>query len=1020
VPATYEAPHRINRFTADIHFDRPKDALACQEMLPGFIHNCLAPVMDKVLSEVSGKFLPGDDQIIIQKLIVDLGRINPDNFEQEMASKLGACLGEELSREISTRKRLSQPNALPFSFEFLAGKLMEIIKGGSRQKIDPFWIPLLASHGQKTRELLLKQGKNAMVRRQIAWLFPTERLKELILLFEPFNHGFMEYFLDKPELLLTRETLQAATPDTFKKQVAEFILAYLFVEKGSRFNKKVFLASVLKQMSGHYNIPYTTLLLSLVHLFETPKEQSPLKREILAFLLDLARESEGRGVQENRIDSREKEQVFTSLLSDAAGLEKDQLALLERLILTDPDSIAAFLEQNRRYPGLALKLARLLDTPMLGRILKIRNPGRYPVMEKYLTILSRDYYFSLFAGSQKLARQLVWEAALGADSRFREKEFLTHLLDRVVQNSTVAGPKERFFNRLIIRLVLDLQKTREHYTLLKAVLELKGMGSGLDLLREKDVENLDNAGSFFRFFLATPGNRKQIAAVFPKTRIRTLITLIQPVNCEFIITTMAELSLFFQQTGPDQGGTAFTGLLNELVLDFIVQDRANLFNQKNFVANILREMARSRNMDHEKQVGLFRGFMEKGRAKNPVNRQLTRVIQTLENELVFDRKARSAPLEQRVKAFLTEAHPEQAGVGNPLFREKINTFLNQNPLLLHKFIEKHLHRPDFIRFMTAALPPVLLDRILFLLRPRDFIRIKQYTKILEKSIYSALGISGSRKTDIALYQSIFTAVQGKDRYHYLDEACFIPSFLESVAKKLAGYNIQQFYTRLKEALSHSPVQPWEKAEHRRILAVISCPRQATPKPPSPPEPEQPPLPTPGPRDGETAKETLYPGNCGLVIAAPYLPQLFNSLGLMEKSKFKDRASALRAVHLLQYMTDPAEELPVHQLTLNRILCNLKPRTGSEPPFQIKPREKEIIEGLITGMIQNWKIIGNTSIQGFRQSFLCRTGVLTLDQNDCWRLKVDPKAFDMLLDSIPWSFSIIKHPWMDRVLHVTWR
>ena len=30
------------------------------------------------------------------------------------------------------------------------------------------------------------------------------------------------------------------------------------------------------------------------------------------------------------------------------------------------------------------------------------------------------------------------------------------------------------------------------------------------------------------------------------------------------------------------------------------------------------------------------------------------------------------------------------------------------------------------------------------------------------------------------------------------------------------------------------------------------------------------------------------------------------------------------------------------------------------------------------------------------------------------------AFDMLLDRIPWSFSTIRHAWMDRVVHVEWR
>ena len=42
------------------------------------------------------------------------------------------------------------------------------------------------------------------------------------------------------------------------------------------------------------------------------------------------------------------------------------------------------------------------------------------------------------------------------------------------------------------------------------------------------------------------------------------------------------------------------------------------------------------------------------------------------------------------------------------------------------------------------------------------------------------------------------------------------------------------------------------------------------------------------------------------------------------------------------------------------------------------------------------------------------------KGDAWHLLVEPRAFDMLLDQLPWSFSMIKHPWMDRVVYVDWR
>ncbi len=88
-------------------------------------------------------------------------------------------------------------------------------------------------------------------------------------------------------------------------------------------------------------------------------------------------------------------------------------------------------------------------------------------------------------------------------------------------------------------------------------------------------------------------------------------------------------------------------------------------------------------------------------------------------------------------------------------------------------------------------------------------------------------------------------------------------------------------------------------------------------------------------------------------------------------------------------------------------------------IDITAKEREAVEGLIRGMIENWKSIGQTSVAGIRESFFQRRGSLTF-KDDAWHLKVEQRAFDMLLDSIPWGFATIKHPWMERVVHVKWR
>jgi hypothetical protein len=164
---------------------------------------------------------------------------------------------------------------------------------------------------------------------------------------------------------------------------------------------------------------------------------------------------------------------------------------------------------------------------------------------------------------------------------------------------------------------------------------------------------------------------------------------------------------------------------------------------------------------------------------------------------------------------------------------------------------------------------------------------------------------------------------------------------------------------------------------------------------------------------------IHVDNAGLVIAAPYLPRLFAMVNLLEGPTFKDDAAARRAVHLLQFMVDVRTDAPEHGLVLNKILCGVPLALPIERRIDATEHERHAIEGLIRGMIQNWQKIGQTSVTGFRESFLQRGGTLRLERDE-WHLQVEPRAFDMLLDYIPWSFSVIKHAWMPQVVHVEWR
>ena len=187
-------------------------------------------------------------------------------------------------------------------------------------------------------------------------------------------------------------------------------------------------------------------------------------------------------------------------------------------------------------------------------------------------------------------------------------------------------------------------------------------------------------------------------------------------------------------------------------------------------------------------------------------------------------------------------------------------------------------------------------------------------------------------------------------------------------------------------------------------------------PPGTPRPDGP-LPGDGP--GAEQGERIAIDNAGIVLAAPYIPRLFAMFGLVRDGVFVDAAAAERAVHLLQYLAAKETDAPEYRLVFNKLLCGLALDAVVPAAIEITQDERDTIEGLLQSMVANWAALGRTSTDGLRQTFLMRAGELELGADD-WQLKVASGPFDMLMDRLPWGFSIVKFAWMPLPVHVTWR
>ncbi|MDO6432089.1 contractile injection system tape measure protein [Flavitalea sp. BT771] len=169
---------------------------------------------------------------------------------------------------------------------------------------------------------------------------------------------------------------------------------------------------------------------------------------------------------------------------------------------------------------------------------------------------------------------------------------------------------------------------------------------------------------------------------------------------------------------------------------------------------------------------------------------------------------------------------------------------------------------------------------------------------------------------------------------------------------------------------------------------------------------------------EIAPGPIYIHNAGLVLLHPLLPHFFARIGLTEKNQFIDQAARHRAVHLLQFLVDDGQEHPEQGLVLNKILCDIPLEETISLQITLTEMEKEVAGQLMEVLRQQWEKMKNSSAEALRLSFLQRDGALTPVQ-DGWRLQVEQKGIDVLLQYLPWSWKLIRLPWMNKILNTEW-
>ncbi len=171
-------------------------------------------------------------------------------------------------------------------------------------------------------------------------------------------------------------------------------------------------------------------------------------------------------------------------------------------------------------------------------------------------------------------------------------------------------------------------------------------------------------------------------------------------------------------------------------------------------------------------------------------------------------------------------------------------------------------------------------------------------------------------------------------------------------------------------------------------------------------------------DETVGSDHIYVDDAGLAILHPFLATHFDRLGFLRDGEFRDENAQARAVHQLRLLAFGAACAPEANLVLAKILCGMQPDSFVEP---MRPPSESVsgeAEALLAAVIDRWGALKNSTAAGLQETFLRREGKLERVDNG-WRLRVDSRSFDVLLNRLPWSISLIRLPWMPGMIFVDW-
>ncbi len=928
------------------------------------------------------------------------------------------------------------------------------------KNISHLFLSILRNENQRLKQFLLNYGHYTSLQERLVYQLNDLELEKGVQLLEPANSGFICSYVHVLHAKY-KQLEQPELPETaYRNTVWLLVYTYLLNNRSSYFDKKAFLSLTILRLSAKNNLSYDRLLEIITRDLESFTRSLIIPSDLFKLLKELRNELSEKQFDRSAFSAAKFYKTICGLLQKEIkkGITEQTKESLIR-ILSRPDSSRIFLQPLKEED-----IYRLVEVviPHDSQFI-IETAKSIDTMESEKTL---NFQFSTL---NSIKWQLMFPLLLeNKGATFNRKYFVENvfkqvaahynlaffeLLASIYENPVCLG----WFDNPLKKIIEELYKVRsknatpaidttsedlpfptldssfseqEHYEWVRKYVPNNSefiitYAKQLDAAHEKGFLEGQTSGEFrtlkWRFIFTVLAqlsehsfsrryfveqtlqrmvahynlNYADLLAYFQTAEavihlpfeLHTLLTelfheekehwiyialhssketdkfnilkTLFPVEEKFITIYVQALGHYHEKGGL-QGKTSgnFHHLKWKFVFEILFESQKAAFNKKQFIERTLAKLASHYNLAMQDVLSWF--CSGSGFAPTPACNEIVKIL----NELYNAQKTKKSTVEKTSAAL-------------------IQKYLLQHPVSEEErvWFERLSRQTAFITYIAGIMA-----------------RLPQLRKFLKTNY--RLSVSNTTILQFLL--------QTATRYHALSQVEIWEQLLEILTKPLGKPQRELVMNKLaisgekktsiiKEniALNQKPMKT-EKINHEE-LAI--------------------------PDKENSTLSILYPqfvNNAGMVLLSPYFSRLFGMMNFVEQNTtFKNRDVQIRALFLLQYAVFGHTEFPEHEMTLNKLLTAFDTGVPIPKNADLTDKEKETVEGMLKGALQNWPKLSTTSIGGLREAFLQREGKLE-EKEDYYLLTVQEKAYDLLLDSCPWNFKTIKYSWMKKMVQVKWR